>query len=78
MTLKADDNDLRVEADRTDYPLQVSNKPFAEVHKKKNSIIRDEIGEEGFKQAVELLRYVSHQVWEISTKKLTYLNADAA
>ncbi|GLE02983.1 hypothetical protein PINS_up011862 [Pythium insidiosum] len=52
MTLKADDNDLRVEADRSDYALQVSNKPFNTlVHKEKLEAVRAEIGEEWMQKA---------------------------
>ncbi|KAJ0407910.1 hypothetical protein P43SY_009197 [Pythium insidiosum] len=52
MTLKADDNDLRVEADRSDYALQVSNKPFNNlVHKEKLEMVRAEIGDEMMQKA---------------------------
>lgn len=59
MTIKADDNDLRVEADRTNYRLQVSNKPFDMwAHADKNNMIRQEIGDDAWRQSIAHLRHI--------------------
>ncbi|GAB9469453.1 hypothetical protein Gpo141_00006732 [Globisporangium polare] len=59
MTIKADDNDLRVEADRINYRLQVSNKPFDMwAHGDKNNIVRQEIGDEEWRKSIEHLRHI--------------------
>lgn len=56
MTLKADDNDLRVEADHTDYLLQVCNKPFdLHLHGTKLANVRREIGEEEYQNSIDHL-----------------------
>lgn len=65
MTIKADDNDLRVEADRTDYRLQVSNRPFDEkVHGAKIKSVRQEIGDLHYKESMEHLRQIRGAVPE--------------
>ncbi|TMW63463.1 hypothetical protein Poli38472_002404 [Pythium oligandrum] len=57
MTIKADDMDLRVEADRTDYPLQVCNKPFDQrLHHDKLEALRQEIGDEEFQKSKDHLQ----------------------
>ncbi|RLN81529.1 hypothetical protein BBJ28_00024684, partial [Nothophytophthora sp. Chile5] len=57
MTIKADNDDLRVEADRTNYKLQVSNKPFdATLHKKKLRTLQREMGTTEWQSAVDHLR----------------------
>ncbi|KAF4321974.1 hypothetical protein BBO99_00003272 [Phytophthora kernoviae] len=57
MTIMADDNDLRVEADRTNYRLQVSNKPFdTTLHEKKLRNLRQEIGEKEWQNSIDHLR----------------------
>ncbi|RLN78126.1 hypothetical protein BBJ28_00025970, partial [Nothophytophthora sp. Chile5] len=57
MTIKADNDDLRVEADRTNYKLQVSNKPFdATLHKKKIRTLQREMGTTEWQNAVDHLR----------------------
>jgi hypothetical protein len=59
MTIKADDNDLRVEADRTDYPLQVSNRPFdTSVHSDKLEAVRREIGDDEFQNSIDHLKKI--------------------
>lgn len=59
MTIKTDDNDLRVEADRINYRLQVSNKPFDMwAHGDKNNIVRQEIGDEEWRKSIEHLRHI--------------------
>lgn len=67
MTIKADDNDLRVEADRTDYRLQVSNKPFDMwAHADKNNIIRQEIGDDAWRESIDHLRHTRGSAHEDS------------
>jgi len=56
MTIKADDMDLRVEAERSQYRLQTSNKPFDNIHKHKNVVIQSEIGHESFSESISHLR----------------------
>ncbi|KAG1703865.1 hypothetical protein DVH05_006874 [Phytophthora capsici] len=57
MTIKADNDDLRVEADRTNYRLQVSNKPFDEtLHDTKIKSLRREIGETEWQNSIDHLR----------------------
>jgi hypothetical protein len=57
MTIKADNDDLRVEADRTNYRLQVSNKPFDKVlHEKKLATMRREMGSAEWQNSLEHLR----------------------
>lgn len=59
MTIKADDNDLRVEADRTNYRLQVSNRPFDMcAHADKNNIVRQEIGDAEWHKSIDHLRHI--------------------
>ncbi|DAZ98242.1 TPA: hypothetical protein N0F65_011710 [Lagenidium giganteum] len=56
MTIKADDNDLRVEADRTNYRLQVSNRPFdADLHHDKLQRVRREVGATDWANSIEHL-----------------------
>ncbi|CAI5733837.1 unnamed protein product [Hyaloperonospora brassicae] len=58
MTIKTDDNDLRVEADRTNYRLQVSNKPFSEVlHDGKLEAMRREMGDKDWHESIDHLRH---------------------
>jgi len=57
MTIKADDRDLRVEAERTQYRLQTSNKPFDRVHEMKNENIKRKIGPERFQESIDYLRF---------------------
>ncbi|KAF1327051.1 Anoctamin-like protein, partial [Globisporangium splendens] len=58
MTIKADDGDLRIEADRTNYRLQVSNKPFDMwAHGDKNHMVRQEIGDVEWSKSIEHLRH---------------------
>lgn len=57
MTIKADNDDLRVEADRTNYRLQVSNMPFDEtLHDTKIKSLRREIGETEWQNSIDHLR----------------------
>lgn len=59
MTIKADDNDLRIEADRTNYLLQVSNRPFdVNVHSDKIRTIQREIGSTEWQKSVDHLQQV--------------------
>lgn len=58
MTIKADDNDLRIEADRTNYLLQVSNRPFdANVHSDKIKRVQREIGHTQWQKAIDHLQH---------------------
>lgn len=57
MIIKADDHDLRIEADRINYRLQVSNKPFdMSAHGDKNAIVRQEIGDAAWETSIDHLR----------------------
>ncbi|CEG40388.1 Protein required for meiotic chromosome segregation [Plasmopara halstedii] len=57
MTIKADNNDLRIEADRANYRLQVSNKPFDEtLHQNKLSKLRHEIGDQEWQKSMDHLQ----------------------
>ncbi|KAE9355831.1 hypothetical protein PR003_g2645 [Phytophthora rubi] len=57
MTIKADNDDLRVEADRADYRLQISNKPFDKsLHGSKLQTLRSEMGEHEWQQSIDHLR----------------------
>ncbi|RHY14559.1 hypothetical protein DYB32_010837 [Aphanomyces invadans] len=44
MTVRADEGDLAIEAERTQYRLQTSNKPFDAVHSAKLQTIEREVG----------------------------------
>ncbi|KAL4176192.1 hypothetical protein KRP22_001146 [Phytophthora ramorum] len=58
MTIKADNDDLRVEADRTNYRLQVSNKPFDRtLHDKKLRTLRSEMGDQAWQKSIDHLRH---------------------
>uniref|UniRef100_M4B5K8 Anoctamin transmembrane domain-containing protein n=1 Tax=Hyaloperonospora arabidopsidis (strain Emoy2) TaxID=559515 RepID=M4B5K8_HYAAE len=58
MTIKTDDNDLRVEADRTNYRLQVSNKPFCQtLHDGKLETMRQEMGDKDWHESIDHLRH---------------------
>uniref|UniRef100_A0AAV1TX72 Anoctamin transmembrane domain-containing protein n=1 Tax=Peronospora matthiolae TaxID=2874970 RepID=A0AAV1TX72_9STRA len=58
MTIKTDDNDLRVEADRTNYRLQVSNKPFSKtLHDGKLETMRQEMGDKDWHESIDRLRH---------------------
>lgn len=58
LTMKTDDMDLRVEADRRNYRLQTRNKPFDPIHAESNVAIKESIGEEAFAESIEHLREV--------------------
>lgn len=56
MSIKSENDDLRVEADRTNYRLQLSNKPFDDaLHKEKISDLKREIGAEAWQNSMDLL-----------------------
>ncbi|KAK1932013.1 Anoctamin-10 [Phytophthora citrophthora] len=56
MSIKSENDDLRVEADRTNYRLQLSNKPFDEnLHSDKISDLKREIGPEAWQNSLDLL-----------------------
>ncbi|KAG6976300.1 hypothetical protein JG688_00001510 [Phytophthora aleatoria] len=58
MTIKADNDDLRVEADRTNYRLQVSNKPFdTTLHEKKLKTLQREMGDKEWQNSIDHLRH---------------------
>ncbi|ETL43724.1 hypothetical protein F442_06048 [Phytophthora nicotianae P10297] len=57
MSVKSENDDLRVEADRTNYRLQLSNKPFdVMLHRDKISDLRREIGADAWQKSLVLLR----------------------
>ncbi|KAH7477222.1 Anoctamin-10 [Phytophthora ramorum] len=57
MTIKSENDDLRVEADRTNYRLQLSNKPFDDMlHKDKIQELKSEIGQDGWQKSLDHLR----------------------
>ncbi|KAF1772732.1 Anoctamin [Phytophthora cactorum] len=57
MSVKSENDDLRVEADRTNYRLLLSNKPFdAMLHRDKISDLKREIGADGWQKSLDLLR----------------------
>ncbi|RLN26609.1 hypothetical protein BBJ28_00017546, partial [Nothophytophthora sp. Chile5] len=57
LTVTPDNDDLRVEADRTNYRLQLSNKPFdSMLHRDKIRDLKREIGDDHWLKSVELLR----------------------
>jgi hypothetical protein len=67
MTIKADDNDIRVEADRTDYLLQVSNRPFDQnVHSDKIRALQREIGRTEWQKSVDHLQKARGHADEVS------------
>ncbi|ETV84103.1 hypothetical protein, variant [Aphanomyces astaci] len=45
MTVKADEGDLKVEAERTEYRLQTSNKPFDAIHTSKLEAVARDVGD---------------------------------
>ncbi|KAL3672161.1 hypothetical protein V7S43_002824 [Phytophthora oleae] len=56
MSVKSENDDLRVEADRTNYRLQLSNKPFDDVlHRDKISDLKREIGADAWQNSLDLL-----------------------
>ncbi|KAI9997720.1 hypothetical protein PInf_001651 [Phytophthora infestans] len=57
MSVKSENDDLRVEADRTNYRLQLSNKPFdAMLHRDKISDLKREIDADAWQKSLDLLR----------------------
>ncbi|KAI9920598.1 hypothetical protein PsorP6_001910 [Peronosclerospora sorghi] len=58
MTIKTDNDDLRIEADRSSYRLQVSNQPFSKtLHEEKLKTLRREIGETEWQNSIDHLRH---------------------
>ncbi|RLN64909.1 hypothetical protein BBP00_00003151 [Phytophthora kernoviae] len=57
MTVKSENDDLRVEADRTNYRLQLSNKPFdAMLHAEKIRSLQHEVGPDGWQKSMDHLQ----------------------
>ncbi|OWZ22412.1 Anoctamin protein [Phytophthora megakarya] len=57
ISLKSENDDLRVEADRTNYRLQVSNKPFDDMlHRDKIAELKREVGDSAWKSSLDHLR----------------------
>ncbi|POM59520.1 Anoctamin-like protein [Phytophthora palmivora] len=57
MSVKSENDDLRVEADRTNYRLQISNKPFDDIlHRDKIIELKREIGDAGWNKSLDHLR----------------------
>ncbi|KAG7398976.1 hypothetical protein PHYBOEH_009969 [Phytophthora boehmeriae] len=57
MTVKSENDDLRVEADRTNYRLQLSNKPFdTMLHAEKISKLQREVGPDDWQKSMNHLR----------------------
>ncbi|KAE9332289.1 hypothetical protein PF008_g15013 [Phytophthora fragariae] len=72
MTIKADNDDLRVEADRADYRLQISNKPFDKsLHSSKLQTLRSEMGEHEWQQSIDHLRHTRGCVDEVAEQPET-------
>ncbi|CAH0492872.1 unnamed protein product [Peronospora farinosa] len=58
MTIKTDNDDLRTEADRTNYRLQVSNKPFSKtLHDEKLKMLQREMGDKEWQNSIDHLRH---------------------
>lgn len=58
MTIKADNDDLKTEADRENYRLQVSNKPFDKtLHGNKLLTLRLALGEKEWQDSIDHLRH---------------------
>ncbi|GMF20978.1 unnamed protein product [Phytophthora fragariaefolia] len=57
MSVKSENDDLRVEADRTNYRLQLSNKPFDNMlHRDKILDLKREMGDAGWEKSLDHLR----------------------
>jgi hypothetical protein len=57
ISVNSENDDLRVEADRTNYRLQLSNKPFDDMlHKDKIRDLKREVGGDGWQKSVDHLR----------------------
>ncbi|RHY31801.1 hypothetical protein DYB32_003155 [Aphanomyces invadans] len=59
MTVRADEGDLAIEAERTQYRLQTSNKPFDAVHSAKLQTIEREVGAAAMTDSKQ---HLTHQV----------------
>ncbi|CAH0478562.1 unnamed protein product [Peronospora belbahrii] len=58
MTIKTDNDDLKIEADRSDYRLQVSNKPFSRtLHNEKLKTLQREMGDKEWQTSIGHLRH---------------------